>query len=120
MAASYRELTVWQKSMQLAKLIYAATEQFPKTQQFILAAQMQRAAISIPSNIAEGYNRKNRKEYIHFLSIAYGSAGELETQITLAYELGFISDVHYKELCAVVIEISKMLHVMQFKMKEAA
>lgn len=120
MISNYRELTVWQKGMTLCKLIYACTESFPKAQQFVLASQMQRAAISIPSNIAEGYNRQYSKEYKQFLSIAYGSAAELETQILLASQLGFINEPQATELLSILTEIAKMLHVMIQKMKEAA
>jgi len=120
MVSGYRDLIVWQKSMQICKTIYAYTETFPKSQQFVLVGQMQRAAISIPSNIAEGYNRQYTKEYKQFLSIAYGSVGELETQILLAKELGFLTDIQVNSLLSNITEVAKMLHVMIQKMKEAA
>ena len=84
---SYKELIVWQKSILLVKEIYLLTNSFPKSEIFGLSSQMQRAVISIPSNIAEGYSRKNIKEYLQFLRIAYGSATELETQIIISKEL---------------------------------
>ncbi len=76
---SYKELKVWKKSIDLVKEIYKITNKFPKEEIYVLVSQMRRAAISIPSNIAEGYKRKNLKEYIQFLSIAEASAAELET-----------------------------------------
>jgi len=77
---SFKELIVWQKAYQLVLEIYKTTKDFPKSETFGLAHQMRRAAVTIPSNIAEGYNRKNRVEYHQFLSVAYGSLAELETQ----------------------------------------
>ena len=120
MVGSYRELMVWQKSMHLCKRIYMLTEAFPKSQQFVLASQMQRAAISIPSNIAEGYNRQYTKEYKQFLSIAYGSVAELETQLLLAVDLSFAGEIPVKSLINDLVEVAKMLHVMIQKMKDAA
>ncbi len=86
-ARSYKDLIVWQKSIQLVKSIYRITEHFPKSELYGLSSQMRRAAISIPSNIAEGYKRKGRAEFIQFLSIAGGSAAELETQLIISKEL---------------------------------
>ncbi len=85
---SYRDLTVWQRSMTLAELVYAATSQFPKSELYGLVSQMRRAAISIPSNIAEGHSRISTGGYVQFLGIARGSLAELETQIELAKRLG--------------------------------
>ena len=120
MARSYRDLVVWQKAMVLCQDIYRATETFPKAQQFVLASQMQRAAISVPSNIAEGYNRQFSKEYRQSLSIAYGSVGELETQILLAAQLGFCSEKIQQSLLNQATEVAKMLHVIITKVKDAA
>ena len=120
MAGSYRELIVWQKGLALAKHVYAMIEAFPKSQHFVLSNQMQRAALSIPSNIAEGYNRQYTREYRQFLSIAHGSAGELETQSLLAVELGFVTQTQINVLLDELREIAKMLHIMIYKMKEAA
>lgn len=120
MVGSYRELIVWQKARSLCKRIYLATDTFPQNQRFTLIKQMQDAAVSIPSNIAEGYNRQYTKEYRRFLSIAYGSAGELETQILLAMDLGFLTESMSESLTHDLTEIAKMLHVMIQKMKEPA
>ena len=88
---SYKELIVWQKSIKLVKEIFILTDKFPKSELYGLVSQMRRAAVAIPSNIAEGYGRKSSKEYAQFYSIAYGSALELETQLILSKRLGFCS-----------------------------
>lgn len=86
---SYKELIVWQKAYRLVLEIYRITKEYPKTEIFCLVQQMRRAAVSIPSNIAEGYGRKHQTEYHQFLSIAYGSISELETQYLLSIDLGY-------------------------------
>jgi four helix bundle protein len=108
MLNSYKELIVWQKSIELVKEIYKLTSNFSKSEVYGLCSQMQRAAVSIPSNIAEGYSRKNLKEYLHFLRIAYGSAAELETQIIIAKDLYKNTDCNKPEL--LLQEILKMLN----------
>lgn len=90
----HRELLVWQEAIALVKLVYQISSSFPKEEQFGLIAQMRRAAVSVPSNIAEGAARISRKEFVQFLAIARGSLSELETQIVIAQELGFIADCH--------------------------
>ena len=85
----FKDLIVWQKSYQLVKEIYNITKSFPKEEVYGLTQQMRRAAVAIPSNIAEGYGRQHDKEYKQFLSIAYGSLCELETQYLLAADLGY-------------------------------
>ncbi|MBM3933917.1 MAG: four helix bundle protein [SAR202 cluster bacterium] len=95
--ASYRELRVWQGGIDLVKDIYRITRAFPATETYALSNQMQRAAVSIPSNIAEGYARRRDKEYSHFLSIAQGSLAELDTQLEIARQLGNLAwDEHEK------------------------
>ena len=86
-AKTYKDLVLWQKAICLVQEVYAATENFPKTEVYGLTSQMRRAAISIPSNIAEGYKRRNLGEYIQFLSIADASGAELETQIIIAKKI---------------------------------
>lgn len=86
---SYRDLIVWQDAIQLAKVVYKLSAKFPSDERFGLTSQIRRAAVSIPSNIAEGHARKSTREYIRFVSIALGSLAELETQICLAVELEF-------------------------------
>ena len=88
---SFKDLIVWQKSYKLVLEVYKATGGFPKSEVYGLAQQMQRAAISIPSNMAEGYGRQHKAEYDQFLSIAYGSLLELETQFLLANDLKYLA-----------------------------
>ena len=80
----YKDLIVWQRSLDLVHGIYKITKQFPKSELYSLASQMQRATVSIPSNIAEGQSRNHRPEFIQFLHIAYGSTSELETQVLIS------------------------------------
>jgi four helix bundle protein len=88
---SFKDLIVWQKSYKLVLEIYKITKEFPKTETYGLSQQMRKAAVSIPSNIAEGYGRKHKAEYTQFLSIAYGSLLEIETQYMLAIDLKYVS-----------------------------
>lgn len=112
---SFKDLIVWQKSIVLVKEIYKLTNELPKTEQFSLTDQMRRAAISIPSNIAEGYRRKGKQEFLQFLSIANGSAAELETQLII------ISEIYHKIIIEDAIntltEVQKMLCSLIFKFK---
>ncbi len=89
----HEKLNVWRESMALAELVYRASSELPATESYGLIAQMQRAAVSIPSNIAEGAARGSRKEYIQFLTIARGSLSELDTQLQLSSSLGLIKDI---------------------------
>lgn len=107
MNQGYKDLIVWQKAMSLVKIVYKITEQLPKQEQFILAAQMLRAAISIPSNIAEGWSRNRKLEFIRFFEIAYSSCSELETQILICKDQYPKIDYHSAE--ELLIEIKKML-----------
>lgn len=118
MIHNFRELQVWKKSMEITKLIYQLTKNFPSYEQYALASQMQRAAVSIPSNIAEGAGRATNKELCHFLSFSLGSAYELETELTLAYELGYIGNSEYGEVNQSLVEIQKMLYSLIDKNKE--
>jgi len=88
---TYRNLEVWQKAIDLVESVYQLTKLFPSDERFGLTSQIQRAAVSIPANIAEGYGRKHKTEYRQFLSIAYGSLSELETQIIIAGNLGYLN-----------------------------
>jgi len=90
MLKNYKELKVWQKSYELCLTIYKITKEFPSDERYSLTQQIRRCAVSVPSNIAEGYGRKSTPEYVRFLYIAYGSICELETQILLAGDLGYI------------------------------
>ena len=106
---THKDLNVWKKSMNLVILIYRLTGQFPKEELFGLASQMRRAAVSIPSNIAEGHGRHSDKELIRFLFISLGSASELETQILLSSKLSFLKDEDFDTLNEMNNEIIKML-----------
>jgi four helix bundle protein len=106
----YRDLLVWQNAMDLVEDIYRRTEHFPKAEEFGLKAQMRRAAVSVPSNIAEGQGRHRPKVFREFLNIAMGSLSELETQIHLAVRLHFISQQDCDSLCSRCAEVGKMLY----------
>ena len=105
----YSELVVWQKAMDLVTEIYKITAKFPTEERFGLLSQARRAAVSIPSNIAEGHGRKSTGAYINHLSIAHGSLMELETQIQIALRLDFISTDETSVLLAQTNEIARML-----------
>lgn len=103
----YQSLTVWQKAMELAREVYTLTKHLPANEQFALSDQMRRAAISVPSNIAEGFRRGSKKEYAHFVSIAHGSLSELETQILLAKDL--FPKLECKKALEISDEVGRML-----------
>ena len=109
---SYQELIVWQKSRVFVREIYLVTEKFPKAEIFGLTSQMRRSAVSIPSNIAEGFSRKHRKEWRQFLLIAFGSVAELETQLILSRDLNFLSRDDFSRLIPFLGELGKMLNKM--------
>jgi len=104
---SYKQLVVWQKSIELVKEVYKLTDNFPKSELYGLISRMRRCAVSVPSNIAEGYKRRNLGEYIQFLSIADASAAELETQIIIAKDLYLKLDFRKAEF--LLDEVQKML-----------
>jgi four helix bundle protein len=106
---SYRDLEVWQKSMSLAKEVYQVTSSFPTDEKFGLTNQMRRAAVSIPSNLAEGHARSGTQEFKHFISMAIGSVAELETQILLSAELGYLNENRKSDLFEQLDIIGKML-----------
>ena len=108
----YKELIVWQKSMKLVVSIYELTEQFPKSEVYGLTSQMRRAAISIPSNVAEGSRRGSRKDFRHFLINAFGSGAELETQIEIAKRLPFSKKLDYSAVDILLDEVMRMLNKM--------
>jgi len=106
----FKDLIVWKKSYELTLLIYKITKEFPKAEIYGITSQMRRSAISIPSNIAEGYRRQHTGEYLQFLSIAFGSCSELETQILLARDIGFLGENNFTSVHELCLEISKMLN----------
>jgi len=107
---SYKDLIVWQKSYKLVLEVYKITQGFPKTEVYGLSQQMRKAAVSIPSNIAEGYGRKHKAEYNQFLSIAYGSLLELETQYLLSIDLEYAKNSSTIE--TLLKEVGAMLYRM--------
>jgi four helix bundle protein len=107
---SYRDLLVWQKSIALAKLIYRLTEEFPPEEKYGLTSQMRRAAVSVPSNIAEGQARHTTGEFVLFLSHAEGSLAELDTQLILAAELGCVPSDKTKFCNQAIAELRRMLN----------
>lgn len=109
---SHKDLIVWQKSMELVVETYTLTDQFPKSEMYGLISQMRRAAVSIPSNIAEGRRRGTKKDYRQFLIIAYGSGSELETQIEIARRLPFGKDLNYSKANNLLGEVMRMLNKM--------
>jgi four helix bundle protein len=109
---TYKDLIVWQKSIQLVKLIYSLTASFPEDERFGITNQLRRAVVSIPSNIAEGFGRKTQNDRLHFYIIAFGSALEIETQVFISKELKFGDTERYKEVDLMLTEVLKMLNKM--------
>ena len=107
--SSFKDLIVWQKSYRLVLEIYKVTKDFPKPEIYGLVQQMRRSAVSIPSNIAEGYGRKTTLDYIRMLYISYGSVCELETQVLLAGDLNFIKQNDLDKVGKDIAEIERML-----------
>jgi len=106
---TYRDLIVWQKSMTLVTLIYELTGQYPKSENFGITSQTRRSAVSIPSNIAEGYGRDSIKDYTRFLKIAKGSLYELQTQIEIGSNLNYLKNEDFKNIYENTREIERML-----------
>jgi four helix bundle protein len=110
MIRSYRDLKVWQESMNLVVECYQLTKTFPKNEVYGLSSQLQRSAVSVPSNIAEGRQRQHKREFIQHLSIAYGSLAELETHIQIAKRLNYIDENRLIEMINKTGEIGKMIN----------
>jgi len=107
---SYRDLDVWQKAMDLVIECYQITSSFPKSEIFGLTSQLQRAAVSVPANIAEGRARQHTKELVQYISIAHGSLAELETHIQIAYRLNYIDKVRLDQLMDRASSVGRMLN----------
>ena len=114
---TYRDLLVWQKSMVLVTEIYRKSQRFPVQEQYGLTSQIRRAAISIPSNIAEGFGRQSTGDYLRFLNIAVGSLFEVQTQIEIALNLQFINESDFEEIFEKSREIDRMLSSLMQKLK---
>ena len=108
----YKDLIVWKRAMELVKAAYCIARNLPKEERYALADQIHRSAVSIPSNIAEGYGRGSVKEYARFLSVARGSRYELETQLILCHELGYVSKEEISNAIQLGYEVAKMLNVL--------
>lgn len=113
---NYRELIVWQKAMDLVELIYQVTRQFPKEELYGLTSQIRRAAVSIPSNIAEGQARQSTAEFRNFLSIAQGSRAEVETQLMIAQRLGYLPQEKTEQILNLSEEIKRMIYSLTAKL----
>lgn len=109
---THKDLRVWNLSVEYASEIYRITKFFPKDELFGLVSQMRRAAVSVPSNIAEGYARGTDKEKLHFLRISSGSFSELETQLLISFKLNYIDNVSYQEMSDKLISVWKQLNAL--------
>lgn len=116
--ADHKRLDVWSKSMNLAVRVYAAAKQMPKQEEYRLTAQMIRAAVSVPANIAEGHTRGTRKDYAHFISIARGSNAELETLFIIAQQAELLPAPLTEELISQSNEVSRMLNKLHARLRE--
>ena len=114
---TFKDLLAWQKSLTLAKKVYQVTGNFPTEERFGLVNQMRRCAVSIPSNIAEGYGRGSDKELLRFLYVALGSSNELETQLILSLELSFMKDEDSRMLQGLNTEVNKMILSLIYRRK---
>jgi len=117
---SYRELEVWQKAMDLVVICYQMTKNFPKNETYGLAGQLQRAAVSIPANIAEGRQRQYSKEFLQHLSIAYGSLAEVETHVLIAGRLNYIDKAQTDDLLNKTAEVGRMLNGLRRSIQKKA
>ena len=107
---SYRDLQAWQLGMDLAEACYLLTRRFPKDELFGMTSQIRRAASSVPANIAEGYGRESKGEYVQFLRVAQGSLKELETHLTLSRRVGLMSESETKKVLEECDHLGRMLH----------
>ena len=113
---SFKELIIWQKGVDLTTGIYETTAKFPEHEKFGLISQLRRCAVSVPSNIAEGWGRKSTKDYIRFLTIARGSLMEMETQLIISTKLGYLDDSALKRYQSSLLEMLKMLNALISKL----
>lgn len=110
---SFRDLRVWQASMDLVEQVYQLTQTFPSQEIYGLISQMRRAAVSIPSNIAEGHTREHSKEYLHHLSMAQASLAELQTQLEIAGRLKYLSSDQVNQTLEQAVSLSKQLYALR-------
>jgi len=114
-AQSFRDLIVWQKAHQVVLAIYKITRDFPAEERYGLMSQLRRSALSVPANIVEGFKRRGKKDYAHFINMAEGSLEETRYHILIAKDLGYIGEQDFRELSDYCAEISKILHVLYRK-----
>ena len=119
-AAGYKDLLVWRKGIELARKVYDLTQKFPTDERFGLVSQMRRAAVSIPSNIAEGQARNTTGEFVLFISHAEGSLAELDTQVVLCVELGRCAAEQVTDVVALMDELKRMLNSLRRKLSARA
>ena len=105
----YKDLIAWQKAMDMVAEVYHLTADYPKDERFGLVSQTRRAAVSVPSNIAEGYGRQTRREYVQFVHISRGSANEVETQLLVAVRLGFVAAEQARSAVDLILEVQRIL-----------
>jgi len=115
---SHRDLLVWQKSLDLVVASYQLTKQFPDREKFGLSSQLQRAAVSVPANIAEGHGRRATRAYLNHLSIANGSLAELETHVFLAMRLGYVTESDLAPGLSLIEEVRRMLAALRNKLSD--
>jgi four helix bundle protein len=113
----FKQLQIWQKGMDIVREIYRLTGDYPKSEVYGLASQMRRSAVSIPSNIAEGFRRRHEKEYRQFLYISLGSGAELETQVLISKDLEYISEGNVEQLSESLDHLSRMTRALIRKLK---
>lgn len=113
----FRKYTIWQQAIELTDRIYSFTDSFPKSEVYALSNQLQRAAVSIASNIAEGSSRSSEKDFAHFLEMAIGSAFEVETQLTISQRRGYIKQDAYEEVISNVNHLEKQINIFIQKLK---
>lgn len=116
---TYRDILVWQRAMDLVEAAYKMSDRFPEEERFGLTSQLRRAAVSVPANIAEGYGRTHRGDYLHHLSIARGSLAELETHVAIAVRLGFAKREDALLVWEIAQDVGKMLRSMVQTMQQA-
>jgi four helix bundle protein len=107
---NYQELIVWQKAMDLVVEVYTISKAFPREEVYGLTSQLRRAAVSVPSNIAEGQGRRTTADFLHYLSISYGSLREVETQTLIAKRLGYLNDRRCQEVLNLAAEVGRLLN----------
>jgi four helix bundle protein len=116
MIKDFKDLIVWQKAMDAVLLVYKLVKKLPKEEMYALSDQMRRAAVSIPSNIAEGQARNSDKEFAQFLAIAKGSKAELETQLLLCVTIGYLTEQDIQDVVEILQEVAKIINALQNKL----